>query len=147
MNNPDNVGSPGATVTVERFIAAPPGAVFDAWLDPAMLERWFFGPDCTAATARVDARLGGQYSIVMKGADRDWPHTGEYLELQRPEKLVFSWYSPSTGNERTVVTVILRAEAAGTRLLLTHNRLPPSMAGAFDKGWGELFDHLEKELG
>ena len=48
-----------AELTIERFIAAPPAAVWDAWSDPAKLEKWWIPAPIECRVARLDLRPGG----------------------------------------------------------------------------------------
>ncbi len=94
----------------------------------------------------TDARVGGAYRIVMRDADRDWPHTGIYKEIDPPRRLVFTWHSPSTSEEETLVTVTLKPEAGKTRLRLVHERLPAATFEGHREGWMELFGRLDELL-
>ncbi len=136
-----------ATVVVEHSFSAPPEKVFDAWLDPEIVKLWFHGGNTHVSAAEIDARVGGRIRIVMRDDDRDWEHVGEYLEIDRPNRLVLTWFSPSTDNKESLVTVLFEAKPGGTRIILTHDRLPADMQGGFDKGWRELLVNLaELEL-
>ena len=134
------------SVTVEKFIAAAPETVFDAWLNPDMLMRWFHGHNTAVSKTEVDARVGGKYLIVMSEPDRDWPHRGVYTAFERPNLLAFTWHSPSTNDEETLVTVEFTAQGEGTRLTLTHEHLPADRLSGFDDGWAELLEELAEAL-
>jgi uncharacterized protein YndB with AHSA1/START domain len=134
-------------LVVERLLPSPPAAAFAAWTDPARLARWMspFG----RAEAEVDLRVGGSFRIVMLGPDRGIEHTGEYREIDPPRRLVFTWRSPYTGPEPSVVTVELRPDPAGagrTRLTLTQVQLRPEHVEPHRGGWGAVLDHLANHL-
>jgi uncharacterized protein YndB with AHSA1/START domain len=128
---------------IEQTISGSPEAVFDAWLDPAQLKLWFCGSDTDVTAVEIDARVGGAYRIVMSDHDRDWPHTGIYREIDRPRKLVFTWCTPSTDEQETLVTVTLTPEAGKTRLRLIHQHLPAATLEGHREGWCELFQQLD----
>lgn len=47
-------------LSVRRSYAAPPDAVFRAFTDPGLLERWFRpSPDVTVKATELDLRVGG----------------------------------------------------------------------------------------
>ena len=94
----------------------------------------------------IDARVGGAYRIVMSDGDRNWPHTGIYQEIDPPRRLVFTWRTPSTNEQETLVTVTLKAEAGKTRLRLVHERLPAGTFEGHRDGWIELFGGLDDLL-
>ena len=83
-------------VVVTRTIDAPRELVFDAFTKKEHLEKWF-GPHGFRTTAETDPSKGGKYRITMHGTDAlpaefrgDYPMHGEYLEFDRPNKVVFT---------------------------------------------------------
>lgn len=136
--------TPSSQVRVERLLAAPVEAVFDAWTDPASLGRWL--SPTGRATAEVDARVGGRFRIVMLGEEMELEHTGRYLAIDPPRHLSFTWQSPYTGEDPSVVTVTLRPEGHQTRLVLVHEGLPADTALGHRSGWSTILGNLEKEL-
>ena len=69
-------------------------------------------------------------------------HTGEYLAIEAPHKLSFTWISPYTGSEPSVVTVVLARSGDGTVLRLTHERLPADQVEPHKRGWTSIIEHL-----
>lgn len=132
--------SESSALEIRRVLLAPPAAVFRAWTDPEYLRRWM--SPAGSANAEVDLRVGGRFRIVMVGDGREIEHTGEYLEVVPPDRLVFTWRSPYTGPEPSVVTVVLRSSDVGTELLLLHQRLPDGAATSHRQGWGQMLDRL-----
>jgi uncharacterized protein YndB with AHSA1/START domain len=137
-----------APVRVVRVLSAPPEEVFDAWTDAQSLAVWMCPGSVERAVAEVDPRVGGRFRIVMKGPDCDHEHTGEYLVLDRPRRMVFTWVSGETGGEATTVTVDLRPLGPdGTELTLTHEGLPDeAAAGRHRSGWGGILEKLAAAL-
>jgi uncharacterized protein YndB with AHSA1/START domain len=129
---------PSTPVVVQRILPVDPDRAFDAWLEPSELRTWM----APVSDVEVDARVGGGFRIVM---DRDEAHGGpiehggEYRELDRPRRLVFTWISPYTDGE-SVVTVDLAPDPGGTRLVLTHEGLPPESRDGHAEGWGSFLD-------
>ncbi|MEN8145000.1 MAG: SRPBCC domain-containing protein [Gemmatimonadota bacterium] len=133
-------------VNIERVFAASPEEVFDAWLDLDLLRDWFCGGKAHVRLVEVDPQVGGAYRIVMSDGEREWDHSGTYLELDRPRRLVFTWHTPSTNFKETLVTVTLEGDGDGTRLRLRHESLPADMVEAHHKGWAELLEKLAMTL-
>jgi uncharacterized protein YndB with AHSA1/START domain len=127
----------GALV-VERVLQAAAEEVFDAWTTPSRLAAWM--SPVGAAEAEVDLRVGGSFRVVMVEARIE--HTGEYLEIDPPRRLVFTWVSPFPGGESSVVTVELHPLEDGTRVVLTHERLPENVVGGHRDGWGTMIERL-----
>jgi uncharacterized protein YndB with AHSA1/START domain len=58
----------------------------------------------------------------------------------------FTWASPYTGDQPSVVTVELAPSGEGTRLRLVHERLPADQVGPHAGGWGSILDNLVAAL-
>jgi uncharacterized protein YndB with AHSA1/START domain len=130
---------------VRRLIPVPRDRVFDAWLDAKSLVMWMRPGNATSAVAEVDPRIGGKFRIVMSHA-QDVEHTGEYLAIERPRLLSFTWRSIHTDLVPTVVTIEFFERAEGTEVILTHRRLPPARLDAHRGGWTDIVRLLEVTL-
>jgi uncharacterized protein YndB with AHSA1/START domain len=130
-------------VVVRRVIAAPRDRVFAAWLDPAMLARFMRPGDVAEARAEVDARVGGAFRITMIHAGGEPDHWGEYLAIEPPSRLAFTWISASTDRQPTEVTIDFHERGGATEIVLTHRRLPAPRVPPHRKGWGEIVARLD----
>lgn len=130
---------------IRRMLPAPPERVFAAWTDASRLARWM----SPVGHARVDAnpRPGGRLRVVMVGDGREIEHVGEYVEVEPPHRLSFTWSSPYTGSEPSLVTVDLVPADGGTQLTLRHERLPDGAAASHGDGWGSMLERLAGLLG
>jgi len=132
---------------VIQHVPAPPDRVFDAWLDPEMLAR-FMRPkqDEPAPGVDLDPRVGGRYEILMgppENADRHW---GEYKEIARPERLVFTWNSPHAAPD-SLVTLTFKMVDGGTEVTLVHDRFPSEGSReGHRQGWTNILETLAKTL-
>ncbi|WP_051293562.1 SRPBCC family protein [Pseudoduganella violaceinigra] len=131
-------------VCVRRTIGAPASEVFDAWLDAGLLAKWMKTRAFTHATVACDAREGGGFEIVMQSPGGEIRHTGDYLTIDRPRKLVFTWRSPATGQRDSLVTVEFSGDANTTDIVVTHCQLPADTCGAHSEGWGDVLDLLAR---
>ena len=129
-----------AGVNIDRIIAAPVEAVFAAWTDPTSMAQWF--SPTGIAEVEADVHVGGALRVVMLGEGMRIEHTGEYLAVEPPHRLSFTWQSPYTGAQPSVVTVLLEEADAGTRLRLTHDRLPVEHEASHEGGWGSILARL-----
>jgi uncharacterized protein YndB with AHSA1/START domain len=134
-------------VIVRRVLRAPRARVFAAWLDPAMLAQFMRPGPIATATAAVDPRVGGAFRIVMRHGDREHVHWGEYLRIEPPWLLSFTWISDNTDRRPTIVTVELVEHEGGTALTLTHRGLPPSQVKSHREGWTDIGAALQSALG
>jgi uncharacterized protein YndB with AHSA1/START domain len=137
-------------VQLTRALRAPPGEVFAAWTDPALLERWWTGVGgWVDAKADVDLRVGGGYHLSMRD-DRGAQHgvVGAYTEVVPAERLSFTWTwenDPSVmrGSEGSLVDVVLREAPDGTQLSLTHTGLGGKpVKDMHEEGWNALLTSL-----
>ncbi|MDX2472517.1 MAG: SRPBCC domain-containing protein [Candidatus Krumholzibacteria bacterium] len=134
------------SMTMSRHLLASPEAVFDAWITPSSMAQWL-SPMTTADVPRLDLRVGGEYQIDMHGEGEIYVHTGKYLEIDRPHRLVFTWQSEGTGQQETVVTLEMKAEGDGTAFTLTHERFPNAESrDNHEKGWNAIVAKLEGVL-
>src|ERR1700686_2934666 len=92
-------------ITGEIFIAAPPARVFQAISDPEQMQRWWGASDMYRVTdSKADVRVGGKWSSAAVGVDGTKFHIdGEYLEVDPPRLLVYTWIADWTGSLRTIV--------------------------------------------
>jgi uncharacterized protein YndB with AHSA1/START domain len=76
-------------LSLERFIAAPPGVVFKVWTE--RLEEWWAPKPWTTKIIELDLRPGGRCAMVMSGPDgASSPVEGVMLEVIPDEKIVFT---------------------------------------------------------
>jgi uncharacterized protein YndB with AHSA1/START domain len=135
----------GQTVTVRKFLPASREEVFDAWLDAEGMRQWMCPGPVTSAEVTLDPRVGGQFRIVMTAPRAEFINTGEFLLLDRPAILKFTWISSRMANEETLVTVELFPRGQECELVLTHERVPPKhSARELEYGWGTIIEKLQR---
>jgi uncharacterized protein YndB with AHSA1/START domain len=131
-----------AAVVVRRTIAASAEDLFDAWLDPEALVQWMRPGTIIRTEARNDARVGGEYEILMHAESGVIPHRGVYRVIDRPRKLVFTWNSKFA--ENTLVTVDFLKRDARTEIVITHEQLPEAELGSHTRGWTSALERLDE---
>ena len=135
------------TLTITRQLPASPEDVFDAWTTPDILRQWMCPFDTKVVRADLDLRVGGKYFIDMQGEEALHKHEGEYMEIDRPNRLVFTWISAGTHQDTSLVTVTFEKSGDGTALTLVHDRLPDTEAvGDHNRGWTSALDNLQALL-
>jgi uncharacterized protein YndB with AHSA1/START domain len=134
-------------LVVRRQMAVPRERVFQAWLDSESLAHWMRPAGTSHATVTVDPRVGGGFRIVMEGAPHGCvEHTGEYLAIEPPSRLSFTWISKHTEQRPTVVTIEFHERGTGTELVLTHRGLPASQVEGHRQGWTDIVRLLDESL-
>lgn len=141
------------SVTVTHRYAHPPEKVFDAWLNPALARRFLFTtPDGEVIRCDIDPRVGGRYTIVDRRPEGDKhfagdiEHVGEYLEIDRPRRLVFTFGVPQFEPGFTRVTVEIAPDGDGCLLTLTNDDVPGEWADSNTEGWTMILGSLETAL-
>ena len=139
------MGDAAEMLVVRRQIPFPREQVFAAWLDAASLAQWMCPSETPRATVEVDPRVGGKFRIVMHMA-QDHEHRGEYLAIEPPSLLSFTWISKATDLLPTVVTIEFLERGSATELVLTHQRLPLASFESHRQGWTDVVRLLEEVL-
>jgi len=139
---------PQVAVRVMRRFSASPERVFDAWLDPATAGKWLFAtPTGRMVRAEIDARVGGRYVLTDRRDGEDVEHTGQYLEIDRPRRLVFTLAVPKYAQDVDRVIVEIIPVGGGCELTLTHEAVHPDYASRTESGWAGILDRLAETLG
>nr|WP_216618451.1 SRPBCC family protein [Corallococcus carmarthensis] len=137
------------TVT-HRFSNASAERVFDAWLHPAKARSWLFvtAPDKPLVRAEINARVGGRFCFADLRDGEEVEHVGEYLELDRPRRLVFTFGVPKYSQAYDRVTVDIVPDGEGCVLTLTHEMGPDGekWKDSTQKGWTTLLGGLDTWL-
>jgi uncharacterized protein YndB with AHSA1/START domain len=138
--------SEGATIT--RTFAAPPAAVFDAWVTPASFAAWFGGSGVQVPVDSVsmDVRPGGTWkaTMVIGNGVPDMHWFGEYVEVDRPGRLVLT-LADRPGDARETVSVTFTEVEAGTQMLFrqTGGNLSAEDYERTAAGWQTFFDAMD----
>ena len=141
------------SLTIVRRIAARPAIVFDALTSPEGIRCWWGPDDGPVLLAETDARVGGRFLVRFRMLD-DSEHesTGEFLEVERPTRLVMSWRWTHGGEadeagEISRVEIDLRPLDSGTELIFTHARLQTEASrDGHAWGWNGSLDKLERHF-
>lgn len=136
------------TVVVRRRFEASAERVFDAWLDPKVARRFAFAtPTGEMIKAEIDPRVGGRFTFTDRRPDMgDVTHVGEYLEIDRPSRLVFTFGVPQFDPAMTRVTIEIAPAGSGCELTLTHEGVLDDYAEGTPKGWEMILGGLERAL-
>ena len=136
-----------ALVVTHRYSAAPE-RVFDAFLDVDVAPRFLFATsNGQMIEASSDPRVGGRFVYVERRPGMgDVRHVGEFLEIDRPRRLVFSFGVPQFDPRMTTVEIDIRPDGQGCELTLTQHGVPPEWAEGSTDGWRRILAGLEPAL-
>lgn len=150
MSNPLTVSNrPIQAIVTYRFTASAE-RVFDAWLDPNKIHGFIFGRHLReeeVVAIEVDPQIGGRYTFSVRRQGQQIDHVGEYLEVDRPRRLVFTWgVVQDNSSSRVAIDIVPMAD--GCALTLTHD-LDPAWADYVEpsrQGWQKMIDTLDDLL-
>jgi len=145
---------------ITRTFDAPPGLVWKAWTDPALMGRWWGPKGFTAPVIKIDLRVGGKYLYCMRSAEgQDIWSTGVFREIVPYRKIVATdSFADEKGNvvmashygmtgewpAELIATETFEEVKGKTRLSLRHEGFPSAgIREMAREGWSESFDKLD----
>ena len=136
----------GGVIKAEIELAVPPERVFRSLTDSSELAAWWGADEMYRTTDWViDLRPGGKWSTLAIGTDGTKSTVGgEYLEVDPPRRLVYTWKPSWDDFAETTVRYDLEPIPSGTRLLVTHTGFgdrTQSAAGT-GEGWKRVLEWL-----
>lgn len=138
------------TVRLERTYAATVEAVFDAWTNPEVMQRWWKAHPDDEVTIAADIRPGGDYRLAIDRPDGEQLVVrGTYREVSRPDRLVYSWAwegtGPYAGHESEVAVTFAEAEPGRTTVTIEHAGLLDETSRAnHARGWTGVLDSFAR---
>ncbi len=138
------------SVRVSRQVRAAPKRIFDAWLSADEARTFLFaGRLGDTISAEIDARVGGRFRIVRHWDGQDVEYSGEYLEIDRPHRLVFSLFVEKYAQRDDRVIVELAPVEEQSLIVLTHefSLRDPTERSRIERGWLTVVDALVAQCG
>jgi uncharacterized protein YndB with AHSA1/START domain len=133
-------------IVSEIYIAASPERIFQALVEPQHVLHWCGQAGVYRCTEfESDVRAGGKWRSAGEGGDSGkFTVAGEYLEVDSPRLVVYSWVASWTGNVRTTVRWELEPASKGTLVRLRHSGLAahPEVAQSY-RGWPRMLGWLQ----
>jgi len=133
---------------VQRVVSASPAAVYGEWLDAEGMVEWMCPRPARPTKIELEPRLGGRLLIDIDDEGVELSITGQYLELDEPRRLSFTWscsaWDPPTDS---VVTVTLEPHGDKQTLMTIHHaKLPPEVMADHENGWALIGEQFEGRL-
>ena len=130
-------------VRVTHRFDASAERVYDAFLDPARASRFMFAtPTGQIVRCEIDARVGGTFTIVDRRDGEDVVHTGNYIALERPRRIAFTFSVPKYSSDSSTVAIDIAPLQRGCELTLTHEMKAEYAAyrDRTEEGWRGILD-------
>jgi uncharacterized protein YndB with AHSA1/START domain len=98
--------------------------------------------------AEVDPRVGGHFVFTDRRDGEDVVHTGEYLEIDRPRRLVFTFAVSGVDGPPDLVSITIVSLPDGCELTLQHEMGAEyaEYLGRTEKGWTTILESLKTTL-
>ena len=149
---------------VDRKFDLSPEKVFDAWINPELATKWLFTSENSDPVGRVvemDLRVGGKYIICDRRDGIDIKGDGEYIEVERPSRLKFTFRIAQFSPNIDPIEIVIKPGDSGCELTavqtihLTHDSnhdetvrktIEESFVIETIKGWNQMFDLLASRI-
>jgi uncharacterized protein YndB with AHSA1/START domain len=133
-----------------RLFDASPELVFDAMTKPEHVKEWWgrLGDGYSVPVCEIDLRVGGKWRFVNAHPNGEVVFYGEYREIARPGRLVFTEIFAEYPDTVSVVSASFAPEGEKTRFVATV-RYPSKevrdmvLSTGMERGAGISYDRLE----
>ncbi len=138
--------APGLRI-VRRF-GVPPDVVFDVLTNPDSMPIWW-GEN---TIFDIDLRVGDRRRIVRTEGKTTYTATGEYLEVDKPHRLTYTFAMPQFSPNSDTISVEITPEESGCVVTFSQTgediaselrELAPGTTSASEAGWQQGFDLME----
>jgi uncharacterized protein YndB with AHSA1/START domain len=135
---------------VMRTFNGPACVVFEAWIQPELLKRWW-APKSTGVSlisCEADVRVSGRYRFEFAHeASKPMAFFGTYIEVTPHSRLVWTNEESDDG----AITTVTFEEKGGNTLLVMHELYPSKQAldgaiAGIEGGMPEMFAQLDELL-
>jgi uncharacterized protein YndB with AHSA1/START domain len=140
MSTPKDKDHRRGELTVSRVVDAPRDLVWQAFSELEHLAAFWGGPGITVPVESVTmgVRPGGNFELAMVSTDgAEYPNRGEYVEVDKPGRLVFR--EPDTGITATITFAMVGDK---TEVTIHQVGVPERILGP-KAGFAATFDKLE----
>lgn len=136
-------------MVITRHFSAPRELVWRAYTEAEHVREWFGCDMMKMLEVTSDVRPGGRYRYVGQDAQAEHPFSGEYLEVEAPQRLVFTeTYENVPGSEHRCE---LTLEEVDDGTLLTERLVYPSreardghVDSGMEHGIQQSYDGIER---
>jgi uncharacterized protein YndB with AHSA1/START domain len=91
LANKNNDGTSDRELSITRLLNAPRELVWKVWTEPEHIAKWWGPEGFTNTIFAMDVKPNGVWDFVMHGPDgTNYKNTSVYVEIIKPEKLVFN---------------------------------------------------------
>jgi len=139
-------------IQMSRVFDAPRDLVFEAHSSAEHMKHWWGPRKYETISAEMDFRPGGKWRIVHRGPDgEEYGFHGEYREIVRPERIVWTFEYEGAPGQVAVETLTLEEHDGKTTLTAisdagSKEARDAVLESGMTEGAAETFDRLEEYL-
>ena len=138
-------------IEINWTFEAPREEVWREWTEPERFADWYGGPDfpIPLETVAMDVREGGKWNLVMIAGPREIHWDGEYIEVNEPERLVFTVSDQPDEDVYDLCTVVLTTVDGDRTEMLFQQSGGHQSAEAYRRaaqGWSGFFERIAERL-
>ena len=139
-------------IVMTRVFDAPRDLVFEAHTSCEHMSRWWGPRRYEITSCEIDFRPGGAWRIVHSGSDgQDFGFHGEFREIVRPERIVWTFEFEGMPGHVSVDTLTLEEHDGKTTLTATSvfdtvEDRDGMLQSGMESGAAEAYDRLDEYL-
>jgi uncharacterized protein YndB with AHSA1/START domain len=138
-------------IEIRRTFDAPRETIWREWTEPERFADWYGGPDYEIPidSVAMDVREGGKWKLVMVVGPSEIHWDGEYIEVNEPERLVFTVSDQPDEDLYDLCTVVLTSvDGDRTEMLFQQSggHMPAAAYRRAKEGWSGFFVYLGERL-
>ena len=116
-------------IFMERVVDAPRDLVWDAWINPENIAKWWGPNGFTTTIEKMNVKPGGEWVHIMRGPDGvRYANRATFMDVVKPERITFSHSGGKEGAPSSQFESIWYFESLGNRTLVSIHMLFPSAA-------------------
>lgn len=139
--------------TMSRIFDAPRDVVWNVFIDPELVPKWWGPRYLTTTVDEMDVKIGGAWRYIQKDAEGNvFAFNGVYKEVVAPERLTYTFEFEPMAGHISVETVTLEELPDGKTRVATRTTfetledLEGMLQSGMEGGAVESWDRLEEVL-
>lgn len=124
-------------IVASRILNAPRVKVWEAYVEPTHVEKWWGLKNVETVSCVSDLRVGGIWCFVLRGSDgQEYPFSGTFLEIKPFERLIYTdGYGEAEGPRPQSIVTVTFEELPGGKTKLTKTSVADPVAHEAKAAW------------
>jgi uncharacterized protein YndB with AHSA1/START domain len=117
--------------------------LFDAWVVPEIANQWYFKNETNIINLETDTKVSGKFLLREWDKGNIVDHFGNYLEIERPLKLVFTLEVPQHFKGVSIVSITIIQRQNESILRFKQEGIDTTST---KQAWEKMFSNLQRLL-